>query len=75
MSKDNPIEVGFFRLEVKIDEYGTIWLEKSSIEDAQLYRHIVDDITPELVELSNYMREVTVTIEHELEKIVNRYKK
>lgn len=75
MSKDAPQEVAFFRLDIKIDEYGTLWLEKSYVDDKQLYKHIKDDITPELVEIVKYMQEATVTIEHELERITNRYKK
>ena len=75
MSKEYPAEAALFRLDVKIDQHGTIWLEKSYINDKQLYKYIKDDITPELVELVKYMQEASVVIEHELEKITNRYKK
>ena len=75
MSKDNPQEVAFFRFTVKIDEYGTLWIEKDYVDDKQLYKHIKDDITPELVEIVKYMQEASGVIEHELERITNRYRK
>lgn len=75
MSKENPQEVAFFRFDVKIDEYGTLWIETCFVDDKQLYRHIKDDITPELVEIVKYMKEAVIPIEQELHRITNRYKK
>jgi len=75
MSKENPQEVAFFRFTIKIDEYGTLWIEKDYVDDKQLYRHIKDDITPELVEIVKYMQETVIPIEQELHRIANRYKK
>lgn len=68
-------EATLFRLEIKLNQAGTIWLDKAYIDDKELYQNIADEITPELVEIVKYMQEATVVIEHELEKICNRYRK
>lgn len=69
------LETILYRLEVKIDQRGTIWLDKAYIDDQELYKNIKDDITPELVEIVKYMQEAHIVIEHELEKICNRYRR